>query len=310
MSSPFFGQHILSIKQFSPTDLKRIFEVAGTMQHLLDHDIPSIQLQGKIVATLFYEPSTRTSSSFLAAAQRLGGGIIPITGVQFSSVIKGETPEDTVHTLSKLAHAVVMRHPEKGEVAKAASASDVPVINAGDGVGEHPTQALLDAFTILREKGRLDGLNVVMIGDLKYGRTIHSLARLVTTLGSTPSFFSPPTLALPDDFRAELTAQTKLTFYEDIGTAVREADVLYVTRVQKERFPSEEAYLEVAGSYVITPETMKMAKPDMTLMHPLPRVNEISHDVDEDPRAAYFRQIGYGLAVRMALLALVLGRAE
>jgi aspartate carbamoyltransferase len=310
MSSRFKGQHILSIKQFSNEGLKEIFDLARTMQSLLESKIPSNLLQGKVVATLFYEPSTRTSSSFLSAAQRLGGGIIPINGVQYSSVTKGETPEDTLRTLSQYADAIVMRHPEKGQVAQAAAASEVPVINAGDGVGEHPTQALLDAFTILKEKKQLSNINVVMIGDLKYGRTIHSLARLVTQLRARPCFYAPEALALPEEIRKELDEQTTPIFYESIEDAVEGADVLYVTRVQKERFPSEEEYRTVAGSYVITPELMMLAKPDMVLMHPFPRVDEISHEVDEDPRAAYFRQMRYGLAVRMALLALVLGRAE
>lgn len=318
MPSSFAGQHILSINQFSIGDLMRIFDVAESMEHLLKHAMPCTLLQGKIVTTLFYEPSTRTSSSFLSAAQRLGAGIIPISGVKYSSVAKGETPEDTLRTHSQYSDVIVMRHPEKGQVAHAASASEVPVINAGDGEGEHPTQALLDAFTILKEKKRLGeekrnklaGLKIVMIGDLKYGRTVHSLARLVITLCGEPAFYAPKELRLPDELTRELSGQTQIHYYASIEDAVEDADVLYVTRVQKERFSDEYAYKAVAGSYVVTSELMKLAKSDMVLMHPFPRVDEIAHEVDEDPRAAYFRQMRYGLAVRMALLALVLGRAE
>jgi aspartate carbamoyltransferase len=267
-------------------------------------------LKGKILANVFYEPSTRTSSSFTAAMERLGGSVIPINEVRYSSVSKGETLIDTVRTLECYSDVIVLRHPETGAAATAARYLRKPLINAGDGTGEHPTQALLDLFTIQEELGRLEGLTVTLLGDLKYGRTVHSLARLLRLYGATLNYVSPEILRMPPSVIEELNAANiQQQEFTGLNEVVSRSDVFYVTRVQKERFQNMEEYESVKDAYVITPEIMANAKPQMVLMHPLPRVNEISVDVDNDPRAAYFRQMEYGLYVRMALLAMVLGKA-
>lgn len=308
--SPFYGKDILSVSQFDRSDLETIFGVAQEMRAMVERVGTFDLLKGKILANLFYEPSTRTSSSFLAAMERLGGSVIPINEVRYSSVAKGESLPDTVRTLECYADVIVLRHPEVGSAALAAQAARKPVINAGDGVGEHPTQALLDLFTVFEELGRVDGLTVTMLGDLKYGRTVHSLARLLSLYQVRLQYVSPEMLRMPADLVADLTRrgvpQAEYTSLED---ALAETDVLYVTRVQKERFEDLELYEQVKGAYVITPEILRRAKDQMIVMHPLPRVGEISMEVDDDPRAAYFRQMEYGLYVRMALLAMVLGKA-
>lgn len=306
----FYGKDILSVAQFSRDDLEYIFGVAEAMRTMVAHIGTFDLLKGKILANLFYEPSTRTSSSFLAAMERLGGSVIPINEVRYSSVSKGESLPDTIRTLECYADVIVLRHPETGSAAIAANAARKPIINAGDGVGEHPTQALLDLFTIREELGSIDGLTITMLGDLKYGRTVHSLAKLLALYRVKLNYVSPEILKMPPELVGQLRkrglSQTEQTALESV---LAETDVLYVTRVQKERFENLDDYESVKGSYVITPETMKRAKPNFALMHPLPRVGEISPEVDDDPRAAYFRQMEYGLYVRMALLAMVLGKA-
>ncbi|HSR46718.1 MAG TPA: aspartate carbamoyltransferase [Anaerolineales bacterium] len=308
--APFYGKDILSVKQFSRSDLETIFEVAAEMRAMVERVGTFDLLKGKILANLFYEPSTRTSSSFTSAMERLGGSVIPINEVRYSSVSKGESLPDTVRTLECYADVIVLRHPEVGASAQAAQYARKPVINAGDGIGEHPTQALLDLFTILEELGRIDGLTVTMLGDLKYGRTVHSLARLLSLFQVRLAYVSPEILRMPADLVAEIGEQgIPQSEHTDLDDSLTETDVLYVTRVQKERFDDLEVYEKVKSAYVITPETLRRAKDTMIVMHPLPRVGEISMDVDEDPRAAYFRQMEYGLYVRMALLAMVLGKA-
>jgi len=309
-TAPWYGQDIISIKQFSRQDLEYIFAVAHEMRVMVERVGTFDLLKGKILANLFYEPSTRTSSSFVAAMERLGGSVLSINEVRYSSVAKGESLPDTVRTLECYADVIVIRHPEVGSAAIAASVAQKPVINAGDGVGEHPTQSLLDAFTIHEELGEMDGLNVTMVGDLKYGRTVHSLSRLLSLYGAKINYVSPEILRMPQEIIAELQAKgIKQAEYTSLEEVVSESDVLYVTRVQRERFVSEEVYNSVKNAYVVSPEIMKKAKKRMIIMHPLPRVNEISVEVDDDPRAAYFRQMEYGLYVRMALLAMVLGKA-
>ncbi|MBM3306401.1 MAG: aspartate carbamoyltransferase [Candidatus Aminicenantes bacterium] len=309
-TAPWYGKDIISIKQFSRSDLEYIFAVAHEMRVMVERVGTFDLLKGKILANLFYEPSTRTSSSFLAAMERLGGNVISISEVRYSSVAKGESLPDTVRTLECYADVIVIRHPELGSAAIAAQAARKPVINAGDGVGEHPTQALLDAFTIHEELGNLENLTVTMVGDLKYGRTVHSLSRLLSLYNAKLHYVSPEALRMPPEIIAELEAKgVSQTEHRTLDKALWETDVLYVTRVQRERFPSEDVYESVKGAYVINAEVMKGAKPRTIVMHPLPRVNEISVDFDDDPRAAYFRQMEYGLYVRMALLAMVLGKA-
>ncbi len=307
----WYGKDILSVKQFSRDDLQYVFGVAHEMRGMVERIGTFDLLKGKILANLFYEPSTRTSSSFIAAMERLGGSVISINEVKYSSVSKGESLPDTIRTLECYADVIVLRHPETGSAAIAAKAAKKPVLNAGDGVGEHPTQALLDTFTIMEELGRLDNLTVTMLGDLKYGRTVHSLARLLTNFTNIKlNYVSPDILKMPKEVMDEVGAKNvPQTEHSSLDKVLAETDVLYVTRVQKERFEDPADYEKVKGAYVIDPEIMKAAKQDMIVMHPLPRVGEISTDFDDDPRAAYFRQMEYGLYVRMALLALVLGKA-
>ncbi|HLC02202.1 MAG TPA: aspartate carbamoyltransferase [Anaerolineales bacterium] len=306
----FYGKDVLSVSQFERSDLEYIFGVAKEMRAMVERVGTFDLLKGKILANLFYEPSTRTSSSFTSAMERLGGSVIPINEVRYSSVAKGESLPDTVRTLECYADVIVLRHPEVGASAEAARYARKPIINAGDGIGEHPTQALLDLFTILEELGKVDGLTVTMLGDLKYGRTVHSLARLLSLYRVHLNYVSPEILRMPSELVAELKAKgVSQSEYPRLEDAFGDTDVLYVTRVQKERFESPEDYDRVKGAYVITPDTLKGAKQEMIVMHPLPRVGEISMEVDQDPRAAYFRQMEYGLYVRMALLAMVLGKA-
>jgi aspartate carbamoyltransferase catalytic subunit len=309
-NAPWYGKDILSVRQFSREDLEYIFAVAHEMHAMVDHVGTFDLLKGKILANLFYEPSTRTSSSFTAAMERLGGSVIPINEVKYSSVSKGESLPDTVRTLECYADVIVIRHPEVGSAAQAAKAARKPVINAGDGIGEHPTQALLDAFTIHEEIGHIDGLTVTLLGDLKHGRTVHSLARLLSLYKVKLNYVAPEILRMPPELIAELKAkgiaQTEST---TLDASLPQSDVLYVTRVQKERFTDEAVYESVKGAYIIDTKVMKAAREHMIVMHPLPRVGEISPEFDDDPRAAYFRQMEYGLYVRMALLAMVLGKA-
>jgi aspartate carbamoyltransferase len=308
--APFYGHDILTVKQFSRADLAYIFEVAHEMREMVARVGTFDLLKGKILANLFYEPSTRTSSSFTAAMERLGGSVIPINEVTYSSVQKGESLPDTVRTLECYADVIVLRHPELGASALAAKYARKPIINAGDGAGEHPTQALLDLFTIIEELGNAEGLTVTMLGDLKYGRTVHSLSRLLSLYGVTLNYVSPDILKMPNEIVAEINEKKiQQNEHSDLAPVLADTDVLYVTRVQKERFENLDEYEQVKSLYVIDSETMKKAKSKMIVMHPLPRVGEISEDVDADPRAAYFRQMEYGLYTRMALLAMVLGKA-
>ena len=309
-TAPWYGQDVLTVKQFNRENLEYIFAVAHEMRVMVERIGTFDLLKGKILANLFYEPSTRTSASFTAAMERLGGSVIPINQVTFSSVSKGESLPDTVRTLECYADVIVLRHPEVGSAALAAKYARKPVLNAGDGIGEHPTQALLDALTIKEELGHIDGLTVTMLGDLKNGRTIHSLARLLSLYKVKLNYVAPDILRMPEELIAELNAKGVDQFESSsLDAVLPETDVLYVTRVQKERFVDLADYEKVAGAYVIDTQVMKKAKERMIVMHPLPRVTEIAMDFDDDPRAAYFRQMEYGLYVRMALLAMVLGKA-
>jgi aspartate carbamoyltransferase catalytic subunit len=308
----WLGKDIISVKQFGRDDLEYVFGVAHEMRGMVERIGTFDLLKGKILANLFYEPSTRTSSSFTAAMERLGGSVIPINEVKYSSVTKGESLPDTIRTLESYADVIVLRHPETGSAAIAAKVARKPVINAGDGVGEHPTQALLDMFTIFEELGvgQIDGMSVTMLGDLKYGPTVHSLARLLSLFNVRINYVSPDILRMPKEVMDEVNEKRiPQVEFNSLEQVLPETDVLYVTRVQKERFEDPADYERVKGAYVIDPEIMKAAKQEMIVMHPLPRVGEISPDFDDDPRAAYFRQMEYGLYVRMALLAMVLGKA-
>ncbi|MBX3000226.1 MAG: aspartate carbamoyltransferase [Caldilineaceae bacterium] len=306
----FYGQDILSVDQFNRARLEYIFDVAHEMRVLVERFGSADLLQGKILANLFYEPSTRTSSSFMAAMLRLGGQVIPINNVQYSSVSKGESLPDTIRTLESYSDVIVIRHPEVGSAATAAYYAEKPVINAGDGVGEHPTQSLLDLFTVVEELGRVDGLKVAMVGDLKYGRTVHSLTKLLLDFDVELTFVSPEILRMPGEILEKMQRSGRsYVETESIQEVIESVDVLYVTRVQKERFTDLAEYDRVKDFYVVDEELMRRAKEEMIVMHPLPRVGEISYAVDDDPRAAYFRQMRNGMYIRMALLASVLGKA-
>lgn len=310
MESIFYRRDILSVEQFSRPELEVIFNVAEDMRTMVERVGSLDILKGRVVACLFYEPSTRTSSSFIAASERLGGQVIPINEVRYSSVTKGESLRDTVRTLECYADVIVIRHPETGSAAIAAEAARKPVINAGDGIGEHPTQALLDIYTIKEELDTLDGLTITMLGDLKYGRTVHSLARLLSLYDVKINLVSPHRLRVPIstlDFLRD--KKIPVAEHESLNQVLADSDVLYVTRVQKERFEDPAEYEQLKNAYIIDRDTLRDAKQRMIVMHPLPRVGEISEDVDNDPRAAYFRQMENGLYIRMALLALVLGKA-
>lgn len=307
----FHGQDILSVNQFSVESLEYIFDVAEEMRAMVEQQGGAELLKGRVLSCLFFEPSTRTSSSFIAAMERLGGSVIPITqGVQFSSVSKGETLHDTIRTLEQYSDVIVLRHPETGSAKIAAAAAQIPIINAGDGTGEHPTQALLDLFTIKEELGTLDGLHVAMVGDLRYGRTVHSLTQLLLNYDVRFTFVSPEILRLPLDYMNQVKDAGKdVRETYNVADVIGSADVLYVTRVQKERFTDLAQYESVKDYYRISTELMEQAKPTTVVMHPLPRVNEIDVRLDSDPRAAYFRQVKNGMYIRMAILAAVLGKA-
>lgn len=301
--------HLISASQLPPATLYRLFDLADVLQGQDRSRTLQPSLRGRILATLFYEPSTRTRLSFEAAMQKLGGSVLSVENARdSSSAVKGETIADTVRVVSGYADAIVIRHFEQGTAAAAAAASPVPVINAGDGAGEHPTQALADTYTIQRELGRLDHLRVALVGDLLYGRTIHSLLPLLAQFsGLHVELVSPPSLRLPSAIAETLITQgVSLHETASMNDAIESADVVYITRVQGERFASVEEYEAVKDAYVLTLKTAERLKEGAVIMHALPRLNEIAPEVDLDPRAAYFRQARNALYVRMALLSLLL----
>jgi aspartate carbamoyltransferase catalytic subunit len=300
-------QHIVQVSQFDRAFVEKLFASADAMRDL---PRPSTLQAGKILATIFYEPSTRTRLSFESAMLRLGGQVISTENArEFSSAIKGETVEDTVMMASGYADAIVIRHFEQGAAARAAAVSPVPILNAGDGPGEHPTQALLDLYTIQHELGRIDNLRIALVGDLRYGRTARSLALLSRlTTGVELVFVSPPQVPMGDDIRTALDAAGVPYCDEpDLAKVLPDVDVVYQTRVQKERFANEAEYLAVKGTYILDKAMYDRLNPGAIVMHPLPRVDEITTEVDADPRSAYFRQARNGVYIRMALLNLVLG---
>jgi len=308
----FLGKDILSVDQLSKEDLTFLFQKATLMKKIVKAGKKSKMLQGKIMTALFYEPSSRTFGSFISAMQRLGGGIIPLQGMTYSSVAKGETLEDTVRTFECYSDIIVIRHPEVGSAKKAALASSVPIINAGDGVGEHPTQALLDLFTILSKFKKVDGLKVAFVGDLLNGRTVHSLSKLLAKMGKVEFFFvAPKILRMPQEIKDQLKNRVSITEVEKLDEVIKKVNVLYITRVQKERFSDLSIYENIKNFYIVTKKLMEKARKDLILMHPLPRVGEISTEVDNDSRAVYLtEQMRNGLHVRMALLAATLGKIK
>lgn len=295
-------RHIVEVSQFSRDDLELVFDRADAMRALTQLDQ---RLAGRILATIFYEPSTRTRLSFESAMLRLGGNVISTENArEFSSAIKGESVEDTIRIVEGYADAIVIRHYEQGAAARAASVASVPILNAGDGPGEHPTQALLDLYTIRHELGRIDELRIALVGDLRFGRAVRSLAMLLTrSTGIELVFVSPPEVQMGDDVRQALTtAGIPFVDEPDLSSAVAGVDVVYQTRIQKERFASETEYARNKGIYIVNEETMANLPSSAIVLHPLPRVDEIALTFDADPRAKYFDEARNGVYVRMALL--------
>ena len=307
------GQSLVSVTQITPSGFDFVVKIAQQMRDIVRAEGGDDRLKHKVLATVFYEASTRTSCSFQAAMMRLGGKFLHVDGQGNSSAAKKkETLSDTIRCLECYVDAIVLRHPVTGSVPKVVQSTTKPLLNAGDGIGEHPTQALLDSFTIWDEL-KEDPKVIVFLGDLKHGRTVHSLAKLLSQLRPQSDlvlrFCAPPSLSIPEyilEYCKDNGVTTKIC--NDLNEACKGAQVLYVTRIQKERFETEEAYESVKGSYVVDKEFMATAPKDMIVLHPLPRVDEISTEVDSDPRAAYFRQMENGMFVRMALLALVMGK--
>ena len=303
------GKDILHGNQFSKKDIDGMIKIASDFEKELKKKDSLTLLKGKILATLFFEPSTRTRLSFETAMQRLGGGAISMGSIEGSSVAKGETLVDTVRTVSQYADIIVIRHPRTGSAKEAADAAPIPVINAGDGTGQHPTQALLDIYTIKKELGSLKNLTITMVGDLKYGRTAHALVELLSLYQTRLYFVSPGTLRMPEEITFSLREKgMEVIETEDMFKAASESSLIYMTRIQKERFENLSEYERVKGYYVIDENFLKGLKKKITILHPLPRVDEISPEVDAYPGAAYFRQVRNGVFVRMALLAMVLGK--
>lgn len=307
-NNPFLRKSVCSVKQFARSDLHILFTVAAEMRLAVQRQGVLDLLKGRVLTTMFYEPSTRTSTSFNAAMQRLGGRVVEVKS-ENSSVKKGESIKDTIMSLAAYSDAIVLRSPEVEAINVAAKYSPVPVINAGNGSAEHPTQAFLDLFTIREELGTVNGITVTFVGDLKYGRTVHSLVELLQHYHVKINLVAPDELQIPEEIRSRIISKSQLGTESETLTKeiLAESDVLYVTRIQKERFSSVEEYERLKDSYVIDNKVLAYAKQHMCVMHPLPRVNEIKEEVDFDHRAAYFRQMRYGLFVRMALLALVIG---
>lgn len=307
----FQGQDILSARYLGLEHLQAILETAAYYEEALAAKRRLYDMDGKIMASLFFEPSTRTRLSFEAAMQRLGGNVITVSEtpqMQTSSTAKGETIYDAMKVVDGYVDVIVVRSPIKGAAKEAAAAAKVPVINAGDGAGEHPTQGLLDIYTIQKEHGKVAGLKVALLGDLKYGRTVHSLAYMLTRYGCELIFVSPEQLRMPEEITAEIRKEgIKVEETTDLKAAVAQADVLYVTRIQRERFESAEEYEKVKDTYIVNDDIVKAAKTGMSILHPLPRVNEIAVTVDQYQGAAYFRQAHNGVPIRMALLALTTG---
>lgn len=298
-------RHIIESQQFDRALLDSLFAAAGRLE-----SDPSPSLRGKIMASLFYEPSTRTRFSFESAMLRLGGSVIATEdAASFSSAAKGETLEDSIRVTSGYADVIVVRHPQKGAAARAAGAASVPVVNAGDGPGQHPTQAILDLYTVERELGHVDGVTIAFAGDLKHGRTVRSLAYLLGKCRDVRAIFvSPAELAICPDILAYLDRHgVAHEETADLAYAAARADVLYQTRIQKERFADPAEYERLKGCYRVDADLVRSMKPGAIVMHPLPRVDEIAPEVDTLPQAAYFRQARYGLFARMAILEWVMG---
>ncbi|MDR0413990.1 MAG: aspartate carbamoyltransferase [Prevotellaceae bacterium] len=292
-------QSLVSITDFSKQDILQVLERAAAFE--ANPNMPL--LSGKVVATLFFEPSTRTRLSFETAISRLGGRIIGFSDASSTSISKGETLKDTIMMVANYADLIVMRHPLEGAARYAAEISRVPIINAGDGANQHPTQTLLDLYSIQKTQGTLHGINIAMVGDLKYGRTVHSLLQAMSLFGAHFSFIAPQELAMPREYKQLLEARgIAYEEHTDLAEHIGNADIIYMTRVQRERFLDPMEYERVKNVYVLQNKMLQNTKPNVKILHPLPRVNEISTDVDGNPKAYYFAQAGNGVFARMAAI--------
>jgi len=301
----FEGRDVISVKDFSRNEINYIIKVAKSMEPVAAKS--SDLLKGKILATLFYEASTRTRLSFEAAMQKLGGSSIGFAEAEIASVKKGENLADTVRVVENYCDIIALRHPLEGAARLAAEFSKVPIINGGSGAEEHPTQALLDLYTIVKEKKKIDGLKIALIGDLRYGRTVHSLAYALSLYNIELFLVSPENLRMRREVLESIREKIPVTVRTNLEKTVPQVDVLYVTRIQKERFPDPAEYAKVKGCYKIDIETLEKAKEDLIILHPLPRLDEVPAEVDNTSHARYFQQVWNGIVVRMALLALMLG---
>lgn len=298
------NKSLVSINDYTKDEYLRILELAASFEKNPIQDI----LKNKLVATLFYEPSTRTRLSFETAVNRLGGRVIGFSDSSSSSVTKGETLKDTIKIVSSYCDLIVMRHPLEGAARYASEVSSVPVINAGDGANQHPSQTLLDLYSIYKTQGKLDNLNIFLVGDLKYGRTVHSLLIAMSQFNATFYFIAPEELKMPDEYKMHLdNLGLKYYEYRDFDEIIDKADIVYMTRVQKERFSDPIEYEKVKNSFVLKSSMLKVSKSNMRILHPLPRVNEISLDVDDDEKAYYFQQATNGVYTRQAIIASILG---
>ncbi len=306
--SSFANRDVISVRDFTRKELEELLSNAEEMERVYERGGDD-RLSGKILATLFFSPSTRTRLSFESAMHRLGGDVISLGGKEAASTAKGENLADTVRTVEHYCDVIVLRHPKEGAARLAAELTDVPVINAGDGANQHPTQTFLDLYTIMKEKGRIGGLRIGLLGDLKYGRTVHSLAYALALFGARIHLISPEELRMPSHILAELERiGAKVEEHRDLEEILPDLDVLYVTRIQREMFPDPEEFERVKGSYKVTRDLIEEhAQSDLAILHPLPRVDEIEPEVDELPQARYFDQVRNGVIVRMALLDLILG---
>lgn len=297
-------KNLVSIHDFSKEDILRIMEIAADFEANPDQRL----LYGKVVASLFFEPSTRTRLSFESAINRLGARVIGFSEVSNTSVTKGETLHDTIKVISNYCDMIVMRHPVEGAARYASEISRVPVVNAGDGANQHPSQTLLDLYSILKTQGRLDDINIMMVGDLKYGRTVHSLLEALSHFKVDFTFVSPPELQMPTEYKMQLY-EKGINYYEtpDMMERMDMADIIYMTRVQRERFSDIMEYERVKNAYILTEEMLENTRPNLKILHPLPRVNEIDARVDSDPKAYYFHQTENGVYTRMAIMAYLFG---
>ncbi|RPH32807.1 MAG: aspartate carbamoyltransferase [Bacteroidales bacterium] len=298
------NKSLVSIDDLSKEEIFRVLDLAEGFEKNPNQRI----LVGKVVATLFYEPSTRTRLSFESAVNRLGGRVIGFSEASSTSVSKGESLKDTIMTVANYSDLIVMRHPIEGSARYASEVSKVPIINAGDGANQHPTQTLLDLYSIRKTQGKLDNLKIVMVGDLKYGRTVHSLLMAMSQFNASFTFISPKELQMPLEYKMYLDSiGLKYNETSELADNIKDADIIYMTRVQRERFSDPLEYEKVKNVYVLRNEMLKETKPNMKVLHPLPRVNEIHTDVDDNPQAYYFPQALNGVFTRMAIMAIILG---